>query len=87
MSRRLRSISIIGCNIPEAFWVLEERRGNKGNPYAIRSSLGWALIGPMGRLECKNSRYYVNFTRMARIEKDKDVLMQQLGRFSKSDNG
>ena len=40
----------------------------------------------MGRLECKNSRYYVNFTRMARIEKDKDVLMQQLGRFSKSDN-
>ena len=32
---------IIGCNVPEAFWVLEERRGNKGDPYAIRSPLGW----------------------------------------------
>ena len=38
---------IIGCNVSEAFWALEERRGNKGDPYAIRSLLGWTLIGPM----------------------------------------
>lgn len=31
---------LIGCNAPEAFWVLEERRGNKGDPVGIRSLLG-----------------------------------------------
>ena len=72
---------IIGCNVPEAFWVLEERRGNKGDPYAIRSLLGWTLIGPMDRLECKNSHYCVNFTRIVSVEKDEDVHLQQLERF------
>ena len=76
---------IIGCNVPEAFWVLEERRGNKGDPYTIRSPLGWTLIGPMDRLECKNSHYCVNFTRIASVEKE-DVLMQQLERFWKTEN-
>ena len=72
---------IIGCNVPEAFWVLEERRGDKGDPYAIRSPLGWTLIGPMDRLtDC------VNFTRIVSIEKEEDVLMQQLERFWQSEN-
>ncbi|KAL9952798.1 hypothetical protein ACROYT_G040106 [Oculina patagonica] len=35
---------IIGCNVPDAFWVLEERRGGKGDPVAIRSILGWTII-------------------------------------------
>ena len=26
---------LIGSNVPEAFWVLKERRGEKGEPYAI----------------------------------------------------
>ena len=77
---------IIGCNVPEAFWVLEERRGDKGDPYAIRSPLGWTLIGPMDRLESKNSHYCVNFTRIVSIEIEKDVLMQQLERFWQSEN-
>ena len=71
---------IIGCNVQEEFWVLEERRGNKGDPYAICSQLGWMLIGPMDRLESKNSHYCVNFTRIVTVEKE-DVLMQQLERF------
>ena len=32
---------IIGSNAQEAFWVLDERRGKRGEPYAIRSPLGW----------------------------------------------
>ena len=54
---------IVGCNVPEAFWVLEEWHGNKGDPYTIRSPLGWMLIGPMDRMECKKSNHFVNFTR------------------------
>jgi len=71
---------IIGYNVLEAFWVLEERCGNKGDPYAIRSLLGRMLIAPMDGLECKNSYYRVNFTRIVSVEKE-DVLIQQLERF------
>ncbi|XP_078380333.1 uncharacterized protein LOC144663310 [Oculina patagonica] len=75
---------IIGCNVPEAFWVLEERRGNKGDPYAIRSPLGWTLMGPIDIMECKKGHHCVNFTRIANVEKE-DILMQQLERFWKTD--
>ena len=27
---------LIGCNVPEAFWVMEERRGKRGDPVAAR---------------------------------------------------
>ena len=77
---------IIGCNVPEAFWVLEERRGNKGDPNAISSPLGWMLIGPMDRMECNNGHYCVNFTRIVNVEKEGHFLMQQLERFWKTDN-
>ena len=71
---------IIGLNVPEAFWVLEERCGNKENPYAIRSRLGWTLIGPMeGASSC------VNFMMIVNAEKE-DVLVQQLERSWKTDN-
>ena len=31
---------LIGVNTAEAFWVIEERRGNVGHPYAVRTTLG-----------------------------------------------
>ena len=40
----------------------------------------------MDRLECKNSHYCVNFTRIVSVEKQEDVLLQQLKRFWKCDN-
>ena len=77
---------IIGTNVPEAFWVLEERRGNRGDPYAIRSPLGWTLMGPMDRVECNQTYHCVNFTRIGNVEKVEDPLMQQLERFWRIDN-
>lgn len=50
---------LIGGDVPEAFWVLEERRGKKKEPYAIRSLLGWTLLGPMTSTE-KRSNSSVN---------------------------
>ena len=38
---------LIGTNVPEAHWKLEERRGCKKEPYAIRTPLGWSVAGPM----------------------------------------
>ncbi|XP_006815918.1 uncharacterized protein LOC102804515, partial [Saccoglossus kowalevskii] len=40
---------LIGNDVPEAHWVLEERRGERKQPYGIRTLLGWTFIGPMGR--------------------------------------
>ena len=37
---------LIGANAPEAFWVLEERRGNRGEPCAVKSLLEWSLFCP-----------------------------------------
>jgi hypothetical protein len=39
---------LIGTDVPEAHWKLEERRGRKKEPYAIRTPLGWSVAGPMG---------------------------------------
>ena len=37
---------LIGVDVPEAFWVIEECRGRPSEPYALRTTLGWSLIGP-----------------------------------------
>jgi len=37
---------LVGSDTPDAFWVEEQRRGKTGEPYAIRSILGWSIIGP-----------------------------------------
>ena len=52
---------LIGCNVPEAFWVLEERRGSRGEPVAIRSLLGWTLIGPTVKVKQESN---VNLLRL-----------------------
>ena len=37
---------LIGSDTPDAFWVQEERRGHRKDPYAIRTPLGWTVMGP-----------------------------------------
>ena len=37
---------LIGVDTPEAFWIEDEIRGKPGEPYAIKTMLGWSLIGP-----------------------------------------
>ncbi|CAH8638870.1 unnamed protein product, partial [Dicrocoelium dendriticum] len=39
---------LIGMNVPEAHWVLEHRYGKPSDPFAIRTPLGWILLGPVG---------------------------------------
>ncbi|XP_064639787.1 uncharacterized protein LOC135495255 [Lineus longissimus] len=39
---------LIGQDMPEALAPLDVRVGNKGEPYATCTRLGWALNGPMG---------------------------------------
>ena len=38
---------LIGANIPKAHWVLDQRRVDPNEPYAIKSPLGRVILGPM----------------------------------------
>ena len=40
---------LIGSDNPEVFWVQDERRGNRGEPYAVKSLLGWTVLGPISK--------------------------------------
>ena len=37
---------LIGANAPEALLYTDVRRGNKGQPLAVKTMFGWALFGP-----------------------------------------
>lgn len=39
---------LIGQDAPQALAPLEVRRGKEGAPFAVRTSLGWTINGPMG---------------------------------------
>ena len=36
---------LIGLDNPEVFWTLDERHRRKGDPFAVRTILGWSLLG------------------------------------------
>ena len=74
---------LIGCNVPEAFWVLEEKRGSKGEPVAIRSPLGWTIRGPTEKIGQEDS-FNVNFLRLETQDVDQ-ILSQQVEEFWKTD--
>ena len=68
-----KEVRLIVCtNAPEAFWVLEERRGNRGEPYAIRTPLGWILMGPVGGIDCQERHLNVNFVRLVESARKED---------------
>ncbi|XP_054752108.2 uncharacterized protein LOC129257739 [Lytechinus pictus] len=72
---------LIGGDIPEAFWVLEQRRGNKKEPFAILSPLGWTLMGPTRQGHNHSDEFNVNFTQVESVD-----LHQQLSRFWQLDH-
>jgi hypothetical protein len=39
---------IIGSDVPEPHWVLDQRRGGRKEPYAVKTLLGWTLLRPVG---------------------------------------
>ena len=42
---------LIGMDVPELQWSLEERRGERGEPFARRTLFGWTIVGPTSRHE------------------------------------
>ncbi|CAH8529704.1 unnamed protein product [Schistosoma bovis] len=46
---------LIGCDVPEAHWVLDQRLGGRKNPYAVKTLLGWTVFGPASCPEYRRS--------------------------------
>ncbi|CAH8527045.1 unnamed protein product [Dicrocoelium dendriticum] len=37
---------LIGCDNPYLHWALDQRRGDPDDPYAVKTPLGWIVLGP-----------------------------------------
>ena len=70
---------LIGGDCPDAFWVLDERRGTGNEPYAVKFPLGWTLLGPVGPAH-QTGRAHVNL-----VHSKDDLLQLQVERFWRSD--
>ena len=70
---------LIGVDNPEFFWTLEERRGEPGKPFAVRTRLGWSLLGATAKSERRKSAQ-INF--MCRSD---PVQLKQIERLWKMD--
>ncbi|XP_071483331.1 uncharacterized protein [Diadema antillarum] len=73
---------LVGADTPEAFWNLEQRVGNPKEPYAVRTPLGWTLMGPVSGKRQSTTSFHANFTRL-----EDDSLEQQLKQFWRVDFG
>ncbi|XP_038062679.1 uncharacterized protein LOC119733173 [Patiria miniata] len=76
-----RVMLLIGGDTPEVFWVLEERRGKRKEPYAVRSLLGWTLLGPTATNE-KQFSFNVNHVLL-----EDDLLLRTVEKFWETDFG
>ena len=71
---------LIGGDVPEAFWVLEERRGGRKEPYATRCPLGWTIMGPINAREGENGN---STFKTILVQNQDEILQQQVERFWK----
>ena len=46
---------LIGQDVPDALKPLEVRDGGDGQPYAVRTALGWIVNGPMNIVSSKDN--------------------------------
>ena len=57
---------LIGVDVPEVFWTLDERRESRDEPFAIKTVLGWSVIGATQGKQKKGFR--VNYIRKSEYE-------------------
>ena len=71
---------LIGANAPEVFLQLEVRKGNPSQPYAIKTILGWSLLGNNTKNEKpqKGGReYHINHIGLLQHDEMLDQIVKQ----------
>ena len=69
---------MVGINVPAATTPLESRIGSLGEPYAIRSPLGWLVYGLAGKDHNTTSVNFCNVSSLTTIQHDNDRLENKL---------
>jgi hypothetical protein len=64
---------LIGSDVPEAHWIIDQRIGLRKQPRAARTLLGWTMIGPIGAVNSRKA--HINF-----VITDQETLSRQLER-------
>lgn len=73
---------LIGNDTPEAFWALDQRRGQRKEPYAVKTLLGWTVLGAVADDHGRQG-YNTHFV----AAQDDDDLKMQVERFWTRDFG
>ena len=66
---------LLGTDVPKAHWVVEQRIGRANEPYAVRTLLGWTLLGPVST--SLNKHPTVNHSTFGDIDKELERFYQQ----------
>ena len=65
---------LIGQDNAEALFPIEMRRGKKGEPFAIRTLLGWCINGPANLASQVSQNVIANFVMTRTVEEDVNTL-------------
>ena len=74
----MKVLSCVESDVPEAHWVLDQRRGGRKELYAIKTPLRWTLLGPIGSESRQN--FQVNF-----VQSQDKALQRQFERMMQMD--
>jgi hypothetical protein len=75
---------LIGVDCPEALLPLDVIRGRPGEPYAVRTALGWTISGPLTKATAGSASHRISSNFVQASVNDR-VLSDQLERFWKID--
>ena len=66
--------ALIGANAPEAFIQLEVKKGLPNEPYAIKTALGWSLLGNItNKNETNNANFQLSINHLDRTTRDETL--------------
>lgn len=66
---------LIGQDVAEALIPLETRRGRQGEPFAVRTLLGWSINGPVS-CRAVSKKVIANFVTASSLESQVKVLWE-----------
>ncbi|KAF5400870.1 hypothetical protein PHET_05807 [Paragonimus heterotremus] len=61
-------LALIEPDVPETNWVIKQRTGKWNEPYAVRTILGWTLMGPISHR--KNFAFDVHTIQLQDVQDD-----------------
>ena len=72
---------LVGINVPAATTPLESKIGKIGEPYALKTPLGWLMYGVPGTSDRATSVNFCKISCLTTVQKGDDLLEEQLKKY------